>query len=171
VLGVVWHVASTLFLVVWLFVGLFLYQTKMLAIGKVWNTWFYTWTQCNDYNKEISLDASVLNESLFYEFLFETVPQIAIQSINNSLIYKGNIPPVSLFSLAMSIFIAINGIYRYGYYLLWKGTKFDEIPLPLTVRLQSINKSIIPRRSMISRKLGSIVNSVKLRNTVIKNKG
>jgi hypothetical protein len=162
VLCLIWYSFASVLLLAWLFAGLFLYQTKMLAIGKVWNTWFYTWTQSTDYHKEISLDASVLNESLFHEFILETVPQIAIQSINNSLIYNGNFPAISLFSLAMSIFIAINGIYRYGYYLLWKGIKFDEIPLPLAVRMQKINKSLLPRRSMLTKKLISLVNSVKV---------
>jgi hypothetical protein len=162
VLCLIWYSFASVLLLAWLCVGLFLYQTKMLAIGKVWNTWFYTWSQSTDYYKEISLDASVLNESLFHEFILETVPQITIQSINNSLIYNGNFPAISLFSLAMSIFIAINGIYRYGYYLLWKGIKFDEIPLPLAVRMQKINKKLLPRRSMISRKLNSLVESVKI---------
>ncbi len=157
-----WYCFASVLLLAWLFAGLFLYQTKMLAIGKVWNTWFYTWSQSTDYHKEISLDASVLNESLFHEFMLETVPQIAIQSINNSLIYNGNFPAISLFSLAMSLFIAINGVYRYGYYLLWKGIKFDEIPLPLAVRMQKINKKLLPRRSMLTTKLVSLVNSVKV---------
>ena len=161
-LSIVWQFVSIVLAIAWLFTGLFLYQTKMLAIGKVWNTWFYTWTQCSDFDKEIGLDASVLNESLFYEFMLETVPQIAIQSVNNSLIYTGNLPAISLFSLAISIFIAINGIYRYGYYLLWKGIKFDEIPLPLAVRMQKINKSLLPRRSMLTKKLVSLVNSLKV---------
>jgi hypothetical protein len=160
-LGIVWYAVMTIFLLAWLVVGLFLYQTKMLAIGKVWNYWFYTWTQSNEFDKEINLDATVLNESLFYEFLLETVPQILIQSVNNSLIYNGRLPAISVFSLSMSVFMAINGIYRYGYYLLWKKIKFDEIPLPLAVRMQKINKSILPRKSMIARKLEAIVGSVR----------
>ncbi len=165
-LGVVWYVLMAIFLLAWLVVGLFLYQTKMLAIGKVWNYWFYTWTQSNEFDKEINLDATVLNESLFYEFMLETVPQILIQSVNNSLIYNGRLPAISVFSIAMSVFIAINGIYRYGYYLLWKKIKFDEIPLPLAVRMQKINKSILPRRSMIARNLEAIVGSVRVRGSI-----
>ena len=166
--SVIWYMVASIFLVAWLITGLFLYQTKMLAVGKVWNVWFFTFTQSNNFNKEINLDASVLNESLFYEFILETVPQIAIQSINNSLIYSGHFPTISVFSLAMSIFIAINGIYRYGYFLLWKGVKFNEIPLPLAVRVQKINiKSVLPRRSMIIRKLASLVDSVKVSDSSI----
>ena len=165
-LGIVWYAVMTIFLLAWLVVGLFLYQTKMLAIGKVWNYWFYTWTQSNEFDKEINLDATVLNESLFYEFLLETVPQILIQSVNNSLIYNGRLPAISVFSLSMSVFIAINGIYRYGYYLLWKKIKFDEIPLPLAVRMQKINKSILPRRSMIARNLEAIVGSVRVKGSI-----
>ena len=160
--SIVWHIIALVLLVVWLFIGLFLYQTKMLAIGKVWNVWFFTWTRSNDFSKELSLDASILNESLFHEFILETVPQIAIQSINNSLIYNGHLPAISVFSLAMSIFITINGIYRYGYFLLWKGVKFDEIPLPLAVRMHKINKSFLPRRSMLTKKIASLVNAVKV---------
>ncbi len=170
VLSVLWQFIALMFLVVWLVVGLFLYQTKMLAIGIVWNTWFFSWTRSNDFDKTINLDASVLNESLFHEFILETVPQIAIQSINNSLIYNGHFPAVSLFSLAMSIFIAINGIYRYGYYLLWKGIKFDEIPLPLAVRMQKINKSMLPRRSVITKKFESLVSSVKVMDSTMSEK-
>ena len=163
VLSFIWYMVAIAFAAIWLLVGLFLYQTKMLAIGKVWNIWFVAWTRCNDFSKDANLDASLLNESLFHEFIMETIPQIAIQSINNSLIYNGHFPAISLFSLAMSVFIAINGIYRYGYYLIWKGLKFDKIPLPLAVRMQKINNmSILPRKSMITRKFASFVNSVKI---------
>ena len=162
-----WYLVQATLLIVWLFAGLVLYQTKMLAIGKVWNSWFSTWTQSNDLDKEISLDASVLNESMFHEFMLETVPQIAIQSLNNLLIYNGNYPIISQFSLAMSLVIAINGIYRYGYYLLWRGIKFDEIPLPLVLRIQKINKSkFLPRRSVVTRKLESFVESIKVKRSI-----
>ena len=159
VMAAMWYVAAFLFVVVWVSIGLLLFQTKMLAIGKVWNTYFYYLTQSSDFDKEIELDATVLNESLFFEFLLETIPQITIQLINNTLTFDGKFSTLSILSLVVSIFIAFNGVYRYGYYLLWKKLNFNEIPLPLTIRLKEIKRTI-RSRSIITRNVSALMQAV-----------
>ncbi len=158
-MAAVWYAMALLFLIIWISIGLLLFQTKMLAIGKVWNTYFYYLTQSSDFDKEIELDATVLNESLFFEFLLETIPQITIQLINNTLTFNGRFSTLSILSLVVSIFIAFNGVYRYGYYLLWKKLKFNEIPLPLTIRLKEIKRTI-RSRSIITRNVSALMQAV-----------
>ncbi len=165
VMAAMWYLVAFLFLVIWISIGLLLFQTKMLAIGKVWNTYFYYLTQSSDFDKEIELDATVLNESLFFEFLLETIPQITIQVINNTLTFNGKFSTLSVLSLVVSIFIAFNGVYRYGYYLLWKKMKFNEIPLPLTIRLKEIKRTI-RSRSIITRNVSALVQAVAQKKVV-----
>ncbi len=165
ILAAIWYTFGSLFLVVWVFIGMLLFQTKMLAIGKVWNTYFYYLTQSDDFSKTVELDASVLNESLFYEFMLETVPQICIQCVNNSLTFNGRYSSLSLFSLSISVFIAFNGVYRYGYYLLWKRVKFDEIPLPLAVRLKVI-KQAVRRPSIVTRNISVLLQNISVNKKV-----
>ena len=149
VVAIIWYALSSLFLFFWLIVGIFLYQTKVLAIGNVWNMWVRLYTQSNDFDKQVSLDVSLLHQSLFFEFIIEAVPQITIQAINNSLTFTGHYPAISLLSVVTSSLIVIHGLYRYGYYRLWKGILFDEIPLPLDVKIQgTVDKP--PRHKSVS---------------------
>ena len=78
-----------------------------------------------------------LTHSLTY-----VLPQIIIQTINNSLVYGiTNVPAKGYVSTIFSCFIAANGIYRYGYYLLYLGTH----PLhPSRTIIHSLQ--LIPRR-------------------------
>lgn len=125
----------------------------------MWNTYFYYLTQSSAFEKDIEIDATVLNESLFFEFLLETTPQITIQVMNNILTFNGQFSTLSLFSLSVSALVALNGVYRYGYYLLWKKVKFEEIPLPLTIRLNEIKRTV-RCRSMITRNVSALVQSL-----------
>ena len=55
----------------------------------------------------------------------------ALLQITNGALSNSISSPPSLFSITFSVLIAVNGLYRFGYYLFWKGVKFDDIPLPV----------------------------------------
>ncbi len=125
----VWIILHSPFLIFWGGIGIFLFQCKVLSIAVVWNIWFLGWvgpTRWPNYYKHIKLDTAILNESLFAEFISETLPQLGLQSFNNSL--TNTFSTVGIFSSALSVTIAFNGLYRYGYYTLYKGYKIGEVP-------------------------------------------
>ncbi len=119
------------FIVFWLLAGFYLFQTKLLSIRPIWNYWFKVWTGTDKFDKKNMIDFHLLNESFLAEFLLETTPQLILQSYNNTMIKSWS--NVAYFSVALSLLMAINGIYRYGYYLLYKGLKFDEIPIEISL--------------------------------------
>ena len=87
-----------------------------MCIGPVWNFWFINWLGTERFNalalekaKE-DIDFAILNESLFTEFICETMPQLIIQSINTSL--TGGVNPAFLFSVILSGYNTVNGIYK-----------------------------------------------------------
>ena len=49
------------------------------------NTWYYIWTGSSKNDKKVEVDVALLNEALFAEFLFESLPQMIVQSLNNTL--------------------------------------------------------------------------------------
>ena len=159
-----WIVFYSSFLAFWFVVGLFLYQTKLFAMGKLRNMWFSNWTQSDTFNIETSIDIGVLNESTFYQFLLETAPQLVLQITNGYLSNSISSPP-SIFSITFSVLITSNGLYRYVYYLFWKKVSFDKIPMPLALTVTNIANgatNITVRqlmKTMSSKNLGSSRNS------------
>jgi hypothetical protein len=119
------------FYFVWSIIGLYIFQCKVLSIGRVWTMWMYVWTGHNGFRKEVKVDTGILNESLFAEFLSETLPQLVIQGVNNKLI--GMWTPMAIFSACLSITIAVNGVYRYGYYTIWLGMNIDDVPTKISI--------------------------------------
>ena len=81
--------------------------------------------------------------SFLHEFTAETIPQIIIQNINNTLVYGATFSAKGNVSSIFSCLIAADGIYRYGYYLIYRGMNLDDMPLPLPVRvIQMLNASL-----------------------------
>lgn len=119
------------FIVVWLWVGFFLFQTKVIAITEVDFFWKVVWSgevpKRDESEAYQMVDLSVLNQSLFLEFLLETLPQIVLQ-VYNQLKVEGHFTPVGWASTILSGAIMLNGAYRYGYYLFWWGLQFEQVP-------------------------------------------
>lgn len=108
----------------WAILGAYLYQTKCLAIGSSWNVWIAVWcghskkkpcpfiTEEGKYpHNDPPVDTVLMNESFYAGFIFEAIPQLIIQSINNYL--TGEWSWFALFSLASSCSMVCIGTYRY----------------------------------------------------------
>ncbi len=52
-----------------LLAAFFLYQSKLLSLSLVWNSWFFLWTGTNKHKKAGTFDKAYFNESLFFEFV------------------------------------------------------------------------------------------------------
>ncbi len=127
----VWICMATLFMGLWFAAGLFLFATKVMAIRRVHNWWYYVWTGCRQHDKQIEIDISLLNEALFAEFLFESLPQMVVQSMNNTLTQLWN--PIGIFSMCLSVSVMLNGLYRYGYYSFWLGYSIQNVPTEISI--------------------------------------
>ena len=122
-----WIIISTVIYFPVFAIGAFCYQSKVIAIKTVWDSWVYAWTLSSNYRMEdYDIDTEMLNESLFSEFVFETMPQLTTQSINSY--YTSEWTAIQYFSTVLSGFMTINGIYTFGYYSLYQGKKMGEIP-------------------------------------------
>ena len=131
-LFVVYMLSHFAFILLWLFVGFFLFQSKVVAIKEVDNFWLLVWTG-ELVHVEVSegvsqaVDMNILNQSIFFEFLLETLPQIVIQ-VYNQLMVEKRMTEIGYFSSAMSFSIMFNGAYRFGYYKFWWGLTWQQIP-------------------------------------------
>lgn len=77
----------------------------------------------------------MLNQELFAEFVLETMPQIAIQTYNNSM--TGTFGDFGIISLTFSVIVVALGVYQYGYWKFMLKVKIKEVPI-------SVNLSIGP---------------------------
>ena len=136
--GSPWKLPRSFLFVLWMLIciaffspvyifGAFCYQSKVIAIKPVWDTWILLWTFSNNYSmEEFQIDTAILNESLFSEFFFETLPQLLIQSLNSRA--TGLFGSVQVFSTCLSAYITVNGLVTFGYYKGYKGRSWGNIP-------------------------------------------
>jgi hypothetical protein len=109
-----WLIVNSVIWVPWLIFGSLLFLTKSFAVGKVHNWWMEIWIGNDSLNTDTFIIGQILNEAIYTEIIYETYPQLSLQFTNNLLI--GNWTPLSIFSMAFSVFNAINGLYRVCFY-------------------------------------------------------
>eukprot|EP01032_Pedospumella_encystans_P017737 gene17737-20207_t len=132
-------VALPAFLAFWLCVGVFLQMTKTIAMSNVWNYWFYIWTGYTHWSdKPGAIDTEDLNYALLCQFCLETIPHIILQSVNNTLLGTWVSDPIAIFSLIVSIFMAVATIYKYLYHVGIRADRVDmrDVPLDQSVTLK-----------------------------------
>lgn len=148
----VWPIISFILILLWSIVGLYLFQSKCICIGPVWNYWFKQWIgdekmKLLNLNKpDDHIDFAILNESLLAEFLFETLPQLLIQSYNTILIEA--VDGAYIFSVILSGYNTLNGLYKYGYHVLYKRIPVSDVPREIELLGGFLkyknNKQIVP---------------------------
>ncbi len=115
-------------------VGMHLFNTKILCIRTFCNWWLQWWTGSEDFNINTAVDVDILNESIYMEIIFETLPETVIQAYNNYL-FDPNVLAWNYISLASLSFAAIdvlNGIYVFIYFTL-SGASLAEIPVNVSI--------------------------------------
>lgn len=131
---------QTAFVVFWFFVGCLLLWTKVDASVAVWNTWFYLWTwtgkHASDIN-EIHVDTEQLHRSFMVHFVVETIPQIIIQSYNNTQLRQPTWTGFQVVSMLLSLWMVALCLYRYVYKQFFtRGANLTAVrELPLVVNL------------------------------------
>jgi hypothetical protein len=72
-----WMLVTSPLLLLLFIPGVICFQTKVIAVGIVYNTFMYYWTAGDFIRKsdDYKVDPALLNEAIFAEFMFETMPQ------------------------------------------------------------------------------------------------
>ena len=108
-----------LFVIFWFCIGLVLQMTKLLSLGRLWNTWFFCWTGDVKYSVPIirrqedvphrqlseDIDTEDFNWSTFFHTVCETFPMLIYQVFNSVLLNEFNF--VAILSIICSGFIAV----------------------------------------------------------------
>lgn len=131
-----WILLNTPYLLPKLVTGMFLYSTKVLAIGGVQTRWNRWWTGTDEYAVLENIDVHMLNESIYVEILAETFPQVIIQILNHSLINQSMTTGwdlVSGASIVVTILNTMNGLWKLLYYKAIKGINLDDIPVDFAI--------------------------------------
>ena len=140
---VFWLVLLPFALVLWLVLGIFLHMTKLLAVSRIWNFWFYCWTATRDFEDVGGgiVDTKDLNHGLVVQFFLETAPQLILQATNNTLLDSWLSSPIVIFSFIMSVIMTLNVIYQYAYHSKLKTTPLSlkDIPLDKSLRLKILS--------------------------------
>jgi outer membrane protein assembly factor BamB len=114
----------------WLLLGVFFHMTKAFCIGSIWNFWHRVWLGgSEEYSTSISFDTAELNEGLFQEFLLESLPQFILQVVNNTLLHEWT--AIGIISTTVSIYMALNGFYKFLYFQRVRKMKFEDIPVSI----------------------------------------
>jgi hypothetical protein len=111
-------------------VGHVLYCCKVFPIARVSNLWLRLYTRSTKHTSSVNIIIPLLQESIFEEMLTESVPQMVIQIVNNTMTNVWS--PLSYFSTAMSGVMILNGIWRLVYYRIYLKIKIDAIPTDLS---------------------------------------
>ena len=129
--NLVLNAPTFVFSIVWFCFGLLLFATKAFAVCKVANFWvrFWTWDESHDRYFEGKIVVDILNESIYTEILYETLPQIVLQVINNMLVEQWTL--ISIISTIISGIDMINGVYRFIFYKVYRKINLLDIPVKL----------------------------------------
>lgn len=128
--------AHFVFLIFWLSLGMFLHMSKLLTVNRVWNMWFFVWTRGHpdfwvtyDSSAGYLIDTEELNSALFTQFIFGSLPQVILQTANNTLLDEWD--ALGIASVIFSGGMCLNSIYRFVYYTTLRQTKVSLRDVPV----------------------------------------
>lgn len=113
----------------WAVFGIFLYMTKLFANKAIQDFWLSVWTGEAVKPSGEMVDKKVLNESIFSEIVFESLPELILQSLNNQLLGEWNI--VGYISAANSALSVANGVYRVLYFKFYLKQNLVDVEVDL----------------------------------------
>lgn len=130
-------VALVLYRVVLLVLGFFLFASKLLTIGTVYNQFVQALTLSDEHNTEFWLDVALFNQSLYEEIFLESIPQVVLQMLNWSYVSVGgdiyNSYPLLLVSVITACFtilkniVAVIKLKRQGKKIVERVTGFEGL--------------------------------------------
>ena len=113
----------------WIAVGVILFQTKIFTIKRIWNFWFFVFTGFYDFdNNDDGLNSCYTNKSLLYSSIFETIPLIFLQILNNNNVGWNYL---SALSTIFSFCFLIKCFLRFPFYSLH--SPIQHIPITFLI--------------------------------------
>ena len=94
-------------------IGHALYCCKVFPVCRVSNLWLRYYTRSTKHTSNYVILLPMLQESIFEEMITESLPQMILQIINNTLTNMWS--PLSYISTAASGIMILDGIWRLGY--------------------------------------------------------
>ena len=146
-------------------IGVYLFSCKVFSINSVAEVWYKLWTGKDDWHRKDVISLETLNESLYAQIAFETLPQFSTQIANNILLDNYN--AVSTFSTCISGLNLMNGLYRMVYYKLYKRIKITQIPLKLAIAGVQILKTDDVFKSRPTSRHLSLRESISIRKKLV----
>lgn len=161
--------------------GYYLIQTKLLSLPfyiELWHDLLFV-TSTNDVRvSEVALSSHstdtnslpsksspdlrvnqvnlhTLNKAILIEIYFEAIPQIVIQTINNTRM--NSFGTISLISLVISVLIICNTLYRLLYYYFYHGVPLGEIPIAMKTPNQLIPETWLQRDTPVEDSLRTVL--------------
>jgi hypothetical protein len=112
----------------WLLVGVYLESTKLMTLSWAWNWWIEGWALSPNWNDigQGGVDTARLNRAILIEFFVETLPQLTLQGVNNSLVGSWG-QAIGIVSFCVSCLMSLNVAYKYAYH-----TALQAEPMPLS---------------------------------------
>jgi hypothetical protein len=142
VMSIPWVLLNSPWLFPWLALGWFLYATKLLTMKPVHDFWLKVYSGGDNYVLDGSVDTRQLNMAIFSEIVFESTPQLLIQSINSGLLDE--FTPIAYLSISISAVMILDGIYRLIFYKVYLGIDLVDVPTGFedTDNNDDINKTL-----------------------------
>jgi hypothetical protein len=91
------------------------------------------WSQSDRHSIDVEIDTGFLNMAMFSEFVLETLPQLVLQIVNG--LFTQSLSLFAKISIGMSAAVALNGVYRYGYWAIYMRKPLEDIPLGFQIKL------------------------------------
>ncbi len=145
----IWVIVLSPYYLPLIVIGSFLFHTKLLAHKDVWNMYVTLFTgRSSRYGKTSVYDTKLLNDALFTQLVFTSLPMLVIQSINETRglgditfgIFKvyAHIPISPIISGLYCAFFS----YRYLYLVLRYKHSIQTMPFTLQRTIDNITKSV-----------------------------
>ena len=124
-----------------LFIGYVLYTMKVMSIIRVYKKWVYLYSGVYNGHDDIDktmkftnnmvIDSHILNASIHEEIIFESLPLIIIEIINNVIMVRA--VPLAYVPVVVCGLNVLSGIYHIIYYRIYRRIPIVDIPIKIDV--------------------------------------
>jgi hypothetical protein len=88
--------------------------------------------QTKKFTNSMVIDSHILNASIYEEIVFESLPMIVIEIINNIVMLQSAIP-YAYFPVAACGLNVMSGLYHICYYRIFRRTRIVDIPIKIDI--------------------------------------
>lgn len=119
-------------LLIWFIFGVFLFASRAMAVGNIRKLWYSVWRMDKDYfsatgRQVVDVDTRILNHCVFAAFVYENIPFLIIQLINNTL--TNGWTTFTLVCFISTAYIVLDNFWTFVYYRHWKKYPLHKVPI------------------------------------------